>query len=74
MVKDICKSGTVKKISVPLILRASREFPLFFLNDLIGLWVGDSRLDLINEVKKGCDKGQGPRVLIEVKILRKSQE
>jgi hypothetical protein len=74
MVKDICKSGTVNKISVPLILRASREFPLFFLNDLIGLWIGDSRLDLINEVKKGRDRGQGPRVLLEVHISRKQQE
>jgi hypothetical protein len=70
MIKDICKARNIKKIPVPLILRSAREFPPFLLNDLIGLWIGDTSQDIISEIKKGSEVGQGPRILLEVHISR----
>jgi hypothetical protein len=70
MVKDICKARDIRKIPIPLLLRSSREFPPFLLNDLIGLWIGDTSQNIITEVKKGCEVGQGPRILLEVHISR----
>lgn len=69
-VKDICNARSIKKIPLPLLLRSSREFPAFLLNDLIGLWIGDTSQDIISEIKKGGEVGQGPRILLEVHISR----
>jgi hypothetical protein len=74
MIKDICMAHKMKKIPVPIILRAAREFPRFFLKDLIGLWVGDTRQGVIKKARKGCDIGQAPRIILEVSITKGNAE
>ena len=38
------------------------------LHGIIGLWTGDENEKLIARCKEGCEIGQGPRIMIEVRV------
>jgi hypothetical protein len=73
MVRDICTAQESFKVPVPMVLRSGKDLAAFLVHDVIGLWTGDPRAALVKQVESGAESGQGPRVVLEIRVMRKDE-
>jgi len=72
--KEILLSQKKKIIPMSMIYNSSEILPNFIFYDIIGLWTGDRRREIIDEVYRGSDlQGVGPRYVIDIRISTKEQ-
>jgi hypothetical protein len=67
-VKDSCKSATAQSVPLSVVRNGGVAIADFMLHGIIGLWTGDESEKLIARCKEGCEIGQGPRIMIEVRV------
>ena len=67
-VQDSCNSNGARQVALPVVRNGGMPIPEFMLYGIIGLWTGDEDTNLIRECQRGAEIGQGPRLIIEVRI------
>ena len=67
-VKDSCKSAAAQSVPLSVVRNGGVSIADFMLHGIIGLWTGDENEKLIAKCKEGCEIGQGPRIMIEIRI------
>lgn len=73
LVRNVCQAQQSSRVPVPLVLRAAKSLSSFLVHDVIGLWTGDPRRDLVEMAESGAELGQGPRVVLTVQVSRERE-
>lgn len=73
-VQNSCNASRSKQVALPVVRNGGMALPEFLLFGVFGLWTGDEDKNLIHECQRGSEIGQGPRIMIEVRISSEAQD
>lgn len=73
-VQNSFNASRSKQIGLPVVRNGGMPMSEFLLFGVIGLWTGDEDKNLIRECQRGSEIGQGPRIMIEVRISSEGQD